>query len=160
MVWHQGEANTGPMTPSYGQVLAKMIQDYRTDLGLPNMPFIAGTVGTTGLPSDNRINFALDSLQKARFPYFKMVSSAGTSFQDNVHFNNVSQRLMGQRYAKAYLSMTQATKIARSSMYIKVAGVRSDQNRGSMYDIAGRRLTTAKPGRVFISRSLLSYSPR
>lgn len=154
IVWHQGEANTGPMTPSYGQVLAKMITDYRTDLGLPNLSFIAGTVGTTGLPTDNRINFALDSLQSAGFPYFRMVSSAGTSFQDNVHFDNVSQRLMGQRYAQAYLAMTSvSTASVRPITKIMIARDHSPKNADGIYDIAGRLLSSAKPGTVFIQRA-------
>jgi hypothetical protein len=143
IVWHQGEANSGPMSPSYGQVLARMVADYRADLGLPDLPFIAGTVGTTGLPTDGRVNFALDSLQRAGFPSFRMVSSAGTVLYDNVHYNNVSQRLMGQRYAQAYLAMTGNTTGAvreRGSLGLVRGGP------GGMFDVQGRSLRGAAPG--------------
>jgi len=149
MVWHQGEANSGPMDPSYGRVLAKMIADYRTDLGVAGLSFVAGMIGTAGSPDDGRVNFALDSLEKAGFPYFRAVSSSGTRYQDNVHYDNVSQRLMGQRYAEAYLSLTPVTGAVRGRMTVGRGVAAAEGCR--TFDVLGRLAAgAAQPAGVLV----------
>ena len=47
ILWHQGESDSGSSTNAntYGDRLARMIKDIRTDLGVPNLPFVVGQIG-------------------------------------------------------------------------------------------------------------------
>ena len=110
VIWHQGESNTGAKDRSdnYGERLAKMINDLRSDLGAPDLPFVVGELGeflvinrkkNPPLHRANEVNDALRNLPKhVRLTGF--VSAHGlTDKGDELHFDSHSQREFGRRYA-------------------------------------------------------------
>jgi hypothetical protein len=98
-LWHQGEANSG--TANYDELFEKMIAAYRADLGVPDLPVIAGTVGASG--KGGRVNACLAEAAE-RVPHMRVVSSVRT-LADNVHYDTESQVVLGQRFACALLAM-------------------------------------------------------
>lgn len=110
ILWHQGEADSGKesLAASYGDRLAGMVGDLRTELGAADVPFVAGQLGrflargTDGQPSYwPLVNEQIDSLPK-RVPRTAVASSADLTHKgDSVHFDAASLREFGRRYAEA-----------------------------------------------------------
>jgi hypothetical protein len=102
ILWHQGEQDSklidSTHIDTYLNRITIMINSLRADLGVPNVPFIAGEIfQKTG-------NYALFNNMIQGFsgilPNTDLVSSQGlTSIGDNVHFDTESQRILGERYA-------------------------------------------------------------
>ena len=114
-LWLQGEADaTSELQPTYQDRLTHMIDDLRADLAVPNLPFIAATIGEFG--GDTRpnpraatkalINEALLALPKVR-PHTACVDARDLKGQlgDNVHYNAASANAIGARMAAKYLEM-------------------------------------------------------
>jgi hypothetical protein len=114
IIWHQGESDSSPEKSAlYQPKLKLLIKKLREDLQAPAVPFVAGQLpayqinkpGADGLPHVNeaavRINEAVAGLQK-QVPNYAFVTAESTAdIGDHTHFNAVSARLMGQRYAAA-----------------------------------------------------------
>jgi hypothetical protein len=111
ILWHQGEAESGSETNSrsYAARLAQMIADLRADLGVGEVPFVAGKLGeylaTTskdGTPSFwPVVNEQIAGLP-ALSPRTAVADSAGFKHKgDGVHFDTPSLREFGKRYAEA-----------------------------------------------------------
>ncbi|MGZ4973703.1 MAG: sialate O-acetylesterase [Limisphaerales bacterium] len=109
VIWHQGESNTGDKDRSdnYGERLAKMINDLRTDLNAPDLPFVVGELGEflinrkkhPPIPRTEEVNRALRDLPK-HVAHTGFVSAHGlTDKGDELHFDSKSQREFGRRYA-------------------------------------------------------------
>lgn len=102
ILWHQGEADyTAERSAKYVDRLKALVKDLRKDLGDPNLPFIAGEVGKW----NNRgltINPLIRDI-KSYLPHSDWVSSDGLTSIDEAnndpHFDNLSQRVFGGRYA-------------------------------------------------------------
>ena len=110
VLWHQGENDSSREedAKSYGERLARMISDLRTDLKQPKLPFVAGEIGeflyTRKQPEKTAharvINAALREIPQ-RVPNTACVLSAGLAHKgDEVHFDARSQRELGKRYAE------------------------------------------------------------
>jgi hypothetical protein len=114
IIWHQGESDSSPEKSAlYQQKLKIFIKQLREDLQAPNVPFVAGQLpafqlnktGPDGRPQINdaavHINQAVAGLMK-QVPNYAFVTAEGTAdIGDHTHFNAVSARLIGQRYAAA-----------------------------------------------------------
>ena len=111
ILWHQGESDSGreETAKSYGERLAKMVTDLRTELGAGDVPFVAGQLGEflrretkTGGPSYwPLVNEQIGSLPE-RLKNTAVVSAKGLEHKgDVVHFNSASLREFGKRYAAA-----------------------------------------------------------
>jgi hypothetical protein len=108
ILWHQGESDSGTATNAntYGDRLAKMIQDIRADLGSPDVPFVVGQIGEflydRGLghaPYPRVVNAALAALP-GKVPATACVPSKDLKHKgDQLHFDAASQRELGRRYA-------------------------------------------------------------
>ena len=104
-VWHQGENDaTTSVALNYKTKLAQMISDIRTDLGVPNAPFVVGEIPhfiyhRTEFGWASAVNKRLDGIPDV-VPLTGCVSSEGlTSVSDGIHFDGPSQHIMGQGYA-------------------------------------------------------------
>jgi hypothetical protein len=96
ILWHQGESNYN--TPeTYTAQLKQMVADYRTDLGLSELPFFAGQIGQWRSDYD-AINTVLLTIPK-HISHAYIISSAGLVDIDTLHFDSQSQRTLGKRYA-------------------------------------------------------------
>jgi len=99
MIWHQGESNSSDTT-LYKTQLTKMVSDFRTDLGLPNLSFIAGQLAQWSGYTAN-FNKMIQNISKF-IPNSDWVSSTGlTPLIDTTdpHFDAASQKVFGERYA-------------------------------------------------------------
>jgi hypothetical protein len=105
VIWLQGEANANPQElPLHAERLRAMIEALRTDLALPELPFIACTIGEmksepqlTNLKAMNEIQLALPK----SVPHTACVDARDlkTHIGDAVHFDTAAQNEIGKRFA-------------------------------------------------------------
>jgi hypothetical protein len=108
ILWHQGEGDSGPAKSAvYEDKLIALVERFRNDLGVPDVPFIIGQLGQfegkPWSPGRHVVNEAQIAVAK-KVPHAGFVSSDGlTSKEDNTHFNSKSLHEFGERYAQIYL---------------------------------------------------------
>ena len=102
MIWHQGEAGTGIEGGDYARLFQEMIGYYRSTLGKPNLPIVAGTIGRMGVGGE--VNEAVHRVAE-RDLQVRAAVSAHRTLKDVVHYDNESQRILGSRYADAMLTL-------------------------------------------------------
>mgnify|MGYP000848305999 FL=1 len=105
ILWLQGEANANAQErPQYAEQLRAMITSFRTDLAMPQLPFIACTIGEmqpeprlTDLKAMNEILLALPK----SVPHTACVDARDlkTHIGDSVHFDTAAQNEIGKRFA-------------------------------------------------------------
>lgn len=118
VLWHQGETDaTTKGAPEYERRLLALIERLRRDLGDPALPVLIGQLGrfTAGAlhPSQVEIDAAhrrvAAAVNNAAF-----VSSEGLTHKgDGVHFDSLSARMLGRRYAEAFLRMNRSRATPR-----------------------------------------------
>ncbi|KAK6938633.1 Sialate O-acetylesterase domain [Dillenia turbinata] len=103
ILWYQGESDTVTLGNAfnYKQRLEKFIQDVRSDLGLPSLPFIQVAIATAPGPYKNIV-------RKAQFgvnlPNVKIVDAQGLPIMwDNIHVSTEGQVKLGHMLADSYL---------------------------------------------------------
>lgn len=115
VIWHQGESDSKPgLAETYGTRLEKMIHDLREDLGLPELPFVAGQLGTflntrqtNNVPEAKIVDAAIAKLPE-HVPHTGFVSHEGLTHKgDELHFDSASQRELGRRFAREILKLLQ-----------------------------------------------------
>lgn len=110
ILWHQGESDATPeLAPGYEPKLHDLIARFRTALGAPGVPFIAGQMGRF---SDNPWDDARAQVDRAHrdlpdsVTHAAFVSADGLAHKgDGVHFDAESYRVLGRRYAEAYKAL-------------------------------------------------------
>ena len=111
MLWHQGESDsTKPEdATTYKARLTQMFQDFRTDLGMPNLPIVVGELGDFfKAPQSDVVEDAIRSMPSA-LPNVGFADSAGLTHRgDHLHFSAAAQKEFGQRYADAMEKLLQA----------------------------------------------------
>ncbi|QDA59236.1 sialate O-acetylesterase [Hymenobacter jejuensis] len=132
IIWHQGESDSKPdLSSAYGKNLTELIARFRRDLQSPDVPFVAGqlpefqfvqtdSIGKQHVNADAiRVNQAVAQLKKT-VPHYDYVTAEGTRDRgDRLHFDAVSARLMGRRYALAIKALQQKNAKARSRVRAK-----------------------------------------
>ena len=102
IIWHQGEANSGKYD-KYMPKIIELITALRSDLGAPDVPFVAGQLS---LDKPQRINFntmILDLPNQVKNT--GVVTTENLKTIDETHFDSASQRLLGKRYAIEMLKL-------------------------------------------------------
>lgn len=102
IIWHQGESNRDNYE-DYIVHLRTLTEDYRRDLNTPELPLIVGEIGEWNPKNafiSEKIKLIPDSIPNAY-----LVSSKGLKNIDEFHFDTVSQRELGRRYAAKYLEL-------------------------------------------------------
>ena len=102
IVWHQGESDVSK-SGEYLEKVAQMIQQLRTDLGVPGLPYIAGQLSEAR--PERKVFNSMILMLPDRVAKTGVVTSEGTATIDSTHFNSASQRLMGERYATEMLKL-------------------------------------------------------
>ena len=97
VLWHQGEANAEDAC--YLDKLISLVENLRNDLGIPNLPFIAGQINDCKL-----INDQVKKLPEVE-PFTGFAGSEGLTAMDRWHFDTVSMKLLGKRYAEEMLKV-------------------------------------------------------
>jgi hypothetical protein len=105
IIFHQGESDTG--SPEWVGKVKKMVSDLRADLGLGEVPFVAGELLYTGCCGKWHNPLMLQLTQE--ISNTRVVSANGLSGQDAAHFDLAGQRELGKRYAAAMIELMKTT---------------------------------------------------
>ena len=112
ILWHQGESNRND--PLYGKKLTDLIEMLRKDLNAPGLPFVAGEIsdfkpvdqnGRTGAERAKEFNDRVQALTKTVKNYSCVSSEDLNHKGDNLHYDTVSARILGKRYAEKMLAL-------------------------------------------------------
>ena len=106
ILWHQGESDANEKSiPLYPERLSKLFTKFRSAIGNDNLPILLGELGSF---SKNKEGFKL--INKVLHTYSAqdantaVISTSDLKDKgDSLHFNAKGQRMMGQRFAEAYL---------------------------------------------------------
>ena len=92
----------------WGDRFKVFINDWRNDLGLPELPVAFAQIGTNTAP-DIFINWAVvkEQQRSVEMPFCVMITTDDLALKDAVHFTSESYQIIGQRFAEAYLSLIQ-----------------------------------------------------
>ena len=109
ILWHQGESDANEKDiPLHKQRLGLLFSRFRAAVGNSELPVLIGELGSF---SDNPANFNL--INEAIHEYAAEDKNSGVISTkdlkdkgDHLHFNSKGQRIMGKRFAKAFLKIT------------------------------------------------------
>jgi hypothetical protein len=156
IIWHQGSADNSKGLAdnfvSYKSNMKTMVENFRKELNLPNLPFICGEL-TDGRPEFDAFNQTVIQDVKSYIPNSDFVYATGvTLLSDGIHFDTPSVKMMGERYADKFLEMvygiTSINKkpISEKNIQLSVKANRlqmmaiTESVSANIYDIQGRRL--------------------
>lgn len=82
------------------------VKNWRGDLNLPNLPVVYAQIGSNTEP-ERFINWAVvqEQQRQVKLPFSAMITTDDLALKDYVHFTTESYQTIGQRFAKAYLSL-------------------------------------------------------
>ncbi|WP_428242848.1 sialate O-acetylesterase [Gynuella sp.] len=101
IIFHQGESNTSD--PAWPGRVKQLVTDIRNDLGVGDIPFIAGELPYTGCcSSHNRLIAQLPSVISNAHV---VKADGGLNVHDEYHWNSAGVREMGRRYANKMLEL-------------------------------------------------------
>ncbi|MEJ7777966.1 MAG: sialate O-acetylesterase [Daejeonella sp.] len=100
IIWHQGESDSAPeAAAAYFQKLADLIGNFREIIKDPDLPFVAGELGTFK-EQYKTINSVLRELP-GRIKHTAIASSKGLEHKGDItHFDSSSAEKLGKRFAK------------------------------------------------------------
>jgi Carbohydrate esterase, sialic acid-specific acetylesterase len=108
ILWHQGESDANEKNiPPYKERLHLLFSKFRSAIGNSELPVLLGELGSfSNNPADfNLINKAMHDYA-AEDKNSAVISTKDLKDKgDHLHFDSKGQRMMGKRFAKAYLSM-------------------------------------------------------
>jgi len=128
IIFHQGETNTGDANWKYK--VQEIVNNLRTDLGIGNVPFLAGELLYADYGSCcSRHNVEVNKLPSLITNSY-VVSASGLAGVDGAHFSTASYREFGKRYAQLMLtkvsvypgSSSRASNSSRSSSSSTASG--------------------------------------
>jgi hypothetical protein len=110
ILWHQGESDSKEgFAESYEGKLHLLIERLRAELNATNVPFIAGQMGQFEERPWNEDKKLVDRAHHNianRVTRTAFVNSDGLHHKgDEIHFDSASYRLLGHRYAQAWLEL-------------------------------------------------------
>lgn len=97
VLWLQGESDASKYQ-SYLPKILDMIRSLRSDLNLPELPFIASQL-SGDKPHREGFNNMIMELPK-NIEHTAVIKTKRTNTIDSTHFDSGSQRLLGERYAR------------------------------------------------------------
>jgi hypothetical protein len=110
-LWLQGEADAPDERRAvYEEKLHALVRDLRADLGEPELPFIACTIGEMSPEEPGRSRAGINGILlrlPAKVPRTACVDARDikTHIGDRVHFDTAAQEEIGRRYAAAYRAL-------------------------------------------------------
>ena len=103
MIWHQGETDAKPeRLKTYTDKLNTLFTKIRKECNNKNMPIVIGELGDFGMdrPVWKEFNTILEKYSSENSNIEMIKTSDLDDMGDKVHFNNISLRKMGKRYAE------------------------------------------------------------
>jgi len=106
LLWHQGETNASRVNyKNYKQKLERFFTKLRTDINYPDLPVYAGELSSflnrKTNPFADSVNKDLHDLSASMKNMYVIKTGDLTPKLDTIHFDSRSQRIMGERFAKA-----------------------------------------------------------
>jgi len=110
MIFHQGESDAGGNTSTWPMRVKTVVDRLRSDLNVPNAPFVAGELLPSGCCGNFNtvINQLPNVITKAAVAKADQNFGAVPKSQDmygNLHFDLAAQRIFGARYGQAMLTL-------------------------------------------------------
>jgi len=103
IIFHQGETNTAD--PNWKFTVQQIIADLKSDLGLGDIPFLAGELLYANYNSCcSAHNVEINKLP-GLIPNAHVISAYGLPGMDVAHFSTASYRTLGERYARKMLKL-------------------------------------------------------
>lgn len=114
ILWHQGENDCSPeKAEKYGDKFSVIVETLRQELNIPEVPLIIGGLGDflskgifgqyfTAYPL---VNQALEDFARTHANCYFVTSKGLTANADSIHFNALSQRILGVRYYKVFRTL-------------------------------------------------------
>ena len=125
IIWHQGESdNDAKKSVVYLEKLKTLISNLRRDLNASNLPFVAGEIGYFN--KENFINPIVNQLPAAVENTAVVSAKDLTDGGDHLHFNSVSARELGKRYA---VEMMKLQQVASKTSSLKLSSKGSKKPR-------------------------------
>ncbi|MBB6108229.1 protein of unknown function [Mucilaginibacter lappiensis] len=118
ILWHQGENDcSADGAAAYAEKFDPIVNELRMGLNVPDVPLIVGGLGdflTAGLYGNYftaypLVNQALLQYAQTRNNCYFVTATGLTANEDQIHFNAVSQRILGIRYFEAFNTRTHIT---------------------------------------------------
>ena len=117
LLFFQGEADaiaqelyqeTELFPNEWGDRFKVFVNDWRNDLGLPELPVVFAQIGSNTAP-DIFVNWAIvqEQQRSVEMPFCAMITTDDLALKDAVHFTSESYQIIGQRFAEAYLNLIQ-----------------------------------------------------
>jgi hypothetical protein len=90
----------------WGDRFMDFVDNWRNDLGLPELPVVFAQIGSNTAP-EVFVNWAVVKEQQrlVEMPLCVMITTDDLALQDAVHFTSESYRIIGKRFAEAYLTL-------------------------------------------------------
>ena len=108
ILWHQGEADSSraELSSTYASRWVAVMKQLRADAGTPNVPIVAGELGEfLQRPYAHIVDEQIDSLPRLLDHVAVAPAKGLTDRGDQLHFDSVSQREFGRRYAAAFFAI-------------------------------------------------------
>ncbi|MCO6148655.1 sialate O-acetylesterase [Flavobacterium sp. NRK1] len=111
ILWHQGENDSfGGRSAAYYNKLDVIVDAFRRELDVPDIPFIAGGLGdflSSGRYGNyfteyKNVNQAIEKFAETRPNCYFVTAKGLTANDDGLHFDAISQRKFGIRYFEAF----------------------------------------------------------
>lgn len=120
ILWHQGESDSREdRSRQYEKRFRTLIERFRTEFEDPALPILVGQLAQFPDKPWDEHRKRVDRAHRDTVRYYNQmafVESDGlTPMADNTHFDAMSLRLFGQRYADAYLDASTVIKKFKSS---------------------------------------------
>jgi hypothetical protein len=117
LLFFQGEAdaadpkafpNLTPMPADWASQFSTLVDDFRSDLAVPQLPVVFAQIGTTTFPTHVVPNWETVKQQQrsVELPHTFMITTDDLPLQDEAHFTTASYREIGRRFADAYWMLT------------------------------------------------------
>ncbi len=112
VLWHQGEGECADreLAETYVERFALFANGIREDLGIPDLPIVAGRIGhfletNAAHPYAGIVNRQILELENRIDNLVSITSFGATHIGDKLHFDTRSQILMGERFAEGMLKL-------------------------------------------------------
>ena len=121
LLFFQGEAdavdpkafpNLTPMPTQWASQFSAMVNDFRSDLLMTQLPLVFAQIGTTTASTQIVPNWDTVKGQQrsVELPHTSMITTDDLPLQDEVHFTTASYLEIGRRFADAYWMLTHSNK--------------------------------------------------
>lgn len=151
IIFHQGESDTSD--PNWKYQVKEIVTDLRKDLGIGDVPFLAGEL----LYADYGSCCHWHNAEVRKLPGLinnaHVVSALGLPGMDVYHFTTASYREFGRRYAQIMLDKIDRNSVVSSVSFSSAPSTSSSSSKSSSISVSSRTSSSATTSRSASSSS-------